>query len=113
MNYELTRHEDIQLVRVLADKIVHANADDFKAAMVDLIHKGGNRVLMDLSIVGFIDSRGLGTLISLFKSLGPGGVLGLCAVTDNVRKVFEVTRLDRIFSVYSDATSGLAAMREQ
>lgn len=111
MEYELTRHEDIQLVRILAEKIVNANADDFKTEMIDLVHKGGNRILMDLSSVWFIDSRGLGMLISLLKSLGPGGLLSLCAVNDNVCKVFEVTKLDSVFSVYPDVESGLRAMQ--
>ncbi|SMP59518.1 anti-sigma B factor antagonist [Desulfonatronum zhilinae] len=113
MEYQLTRHNDIQLVTILADKIVHANADGFKTAMIDLIHKGGNRILMDLSKVGFIDSRGLGVLISLFKSLGPGGMLSLCVVNDSVCKVFEVTKLDRVFSIHPDVESGLEAMRAQ
>lgn len=113
MEYQLTRYDDVQLVTILADKITYANADGFKAAMIDLIRKGSNRVLLDLSKVGFIDSRGLGVLISLLKSLGPDGVLGLCAVNENVSRLFEVTKLNRVFILHPDVESGLRAMRRQ
>lgn len=111
MEYQLTRHDDIQLVTLQADKIVYANSDSFKTALIDLIRKGGNRILLDLSKVGFVDSRGLGMLISLHKSLGPGGELGLCAVNESVCKVFEVTKLNRIFTLHPDVDSGLRAMQ--
>lgn len=113
MEYLLTRQDDVQMVTILADKITHANSDGFKAAMIDLIRTGGNRVLLDLSKVGLIDSRGLGVLISLLKSLGPGGMLGLCAVNENVYRVFEVTKLNQVFTLHPDVESGLRAMGTQ
>lgn len=110
---ELKQHEQdgIQVIKILNDKIVHANAADFKTAMIEYIQQGMNRLLLDMSNVQFIDSRGLGVLISIHKSIGPGGMLGVCAVNDKVCKVFELTRLDKIFNMYTDHDSAISAMQ--
>lgn len=111
MEFEQHEHNDILVVKILSDTIVHSNATDFKTAMIDYIRTGKKRLLLDLSNVQFMDSRGLGVLISIHKSIGPGGILGVCAVNDNVCKVFELTRLDKIFNMFPDHDSAISAMQ--
>jgi len=111
MEFEQHERNGVLVVRIFSRKVVHSNSDEFKAEMTDLIRKGGKQLLLDLSEVEFIDSRGLGVFISILKSVGPGGSLALCSLNDNVYKVFELTKLDKFFAMYADIDSAIRAMR--
>ena len=58
-------------------------------------------VVVDLSDTTFIDSMTLGVLLGAVKRLRPrGGQLVVCS-DPNIRKIFEITLLDRVFALYS------------
>ena len=62
---------------------------------------GARSVLVDLSRTTFIDSTTLGVLMGAVKRLRPaGGELAIACSDPNVRKIFEITLLDRIFAIY-------------
>ena len=56
---------------------------------------------VNLDQVEFIDSSGLGAVVSVMKHLGKGRKMDLCALTPTVEKVFRLTRMDSIFSIYA------------
>ena len=59
------------------------------------------KVVINLSRVGYIDSSGLATLVELLKKIkGKGGTLGLTNVSDKVKGLFEITKLDKLFGMY-------------
>jgi anti-sigma B factor antagonist len=69
------------------------------------------RLLLDFAGVNYIDSSGLATLIEYFQSVqGFGGKLALAALSPRVKNVFEIVRLEQIFSLYPDIPSALKAL---
>lgn len=69
------------------------------------------KLLLDFSAVSYIDSSGLATLIEYFQATQPfKGKLALSALSPRVRNVFEIVRLEQIFSLHPDNTSALAAL---
>ena len=81
---------------------------EFKGRMRGVIEGVDKRVVVDLGNVEFIDSSGLGALISSLKVLrGNGGDLVLCSMTSQVHTVFEITRLLRVFEVFKDVDTAL------
>ena len=69
------------------------------------------RLLLDFGGVSYIDSSGLATLIEYFQSVqGFGGKLALAALSPRVKNVFEIVRLEQIFSLYPDVPSALKAL---
>ena len=75
-------------------------SENFKLRLKDLVADGGEHVVMDLGNVGFIDSCGLGALISALKVLRTsGGSLVLANVSESVEAVLRITRLARVFDV--------------
>ncbi|MGH7255192.1 MAG: STAS domain-containing protein [Nitrospirales bacterium] len=69
-----------------------------------LINGGARSFVIDLKGVTFIDSGGLSTLVRLFKrSRSSSGTLWLADLQPGVRRVFELTRLDRAFEIAPDA----------
>ena len=83
-------------------------AFQIKDKVLSMINEGKNRLLLDFSEVNFIDSAGLGTLVSCLKSINQArGDLKICSFQGNPKDVFEMTRLDRIFEVYEDSDEAL------
>ena len=58
------------------------------------------KVVVDLEQVGYIDSSGLATLVEMLKKTKLlGGTLGLSGLSDKVRSLFEITKLDKLFLI--------------
>ena len=69
----------------------------------DVVTRGADIVLIDLQDVKFIDSSGLGALVSAMKMVRTaGGKLFVCSINDQVKMVFELTRMDRVFERFAD-----------
>lgn len=70
--------------------------------------EGRRQFVLDLDGVPFIDSGGLSALVRLFKRVrGQTGRLGLAALQPTVRRMFELTRLERSFDLYADVAEAL------
>ena len=74
--------------------------DEFKNEIISIMQKEKKMIILNLSHIDFIDSRGLGSLISIFKEITNKGWLGLCEATNNVLDLFKLTRMDRLFDIY-------------
>lgn len=69
----------------------------------DVVTRGADIVLIDLQDVKFIDSSGLGALVSAMKMVRTaGGKLFVCSINDQVKMVFELTRMERVFEIFAD-----------
>jgi len=72
----------------------------FKDRLKALVEQGADRVVLDLGNVGFMDSLGLGALISCLKTLKQAdGQFVLTNLSESVDSVLRVTRLHRVFDV--------------
>ena len=74
-------------------------AKQVKEKLLGLPVDGVTRVVIDLGTVSFIDSSGVGALLSLCKRLPAGAVVQLAKVQPEVRAVFEILRLHRVFEI--------------
>jgi anti-sigma B factor antagonist len=69
-------------------------------------------LLLDFAGVNYIDSSGLATLIEYFQAVqGFKGKLALACLSPRVKNVFEIVRLEQIFSLHPDIPSALAALK--
>jgi anti-sigma B factor antagonist len=70
------------------------------------------KLLLDFSGVNYIDSSGLATLIEYFQAVqGFSGKLALASLSPRVKNVFEIVRLEQIFSLHPDIPSALMALK--
>jgi anti-sigma B factor antagonist len=82
----------------------------FKDKLKGLIADGSAHVVMDLGNVGFLDSQGLGALISCLKVLRQGdGTFVLTNLSEPVEAVLRITRLLRVFDVFPTVEEALRA----
>jgi anti-sigma B factor antagonist len=84
-------------------------APEFKQELLDAIAKGAKHVVVDLSGTTFIDSTTLGVLVGGVKRLrSQDGMLSLVSSDRNITKIFEITGLDRVFTIYPTRDEALA-----
>lgn len=101
---QLTSHQSgpLTVVTVNAERIDASVAIAFKDAMRRETGAGGNRVILDLGQVRFVDSSGLGAIVAAMKHMSPDKRLDLARLTPDVDKVFRLTRMDTIFDIHTD-----------
>lgn len=83
---------------------------EFKDELLRVIAEGARLIVVDLAATTFIDSTALGVLLRGVQRLGEtsDGRLSVACDDPNICKVFEVTGLDRVFSVYASREEALA-----
>ncbi len=68
-----------------------------------------HRIVLNLANVDFVDSSGLGLLVSIFRRVQERGAsLVLCCLCAQVQTIFELTRLHRVFDIYETEEEALA-----
>jgi anti-sigma B factor antagonist len=101
--------DDTTYVISLAGEVDLYTAPEFKQQLLDVIGQGGKDVVVDFSDTTFIDSTTLGVLVGGVKRLrGQEGRLSLVCSDRNITKIFEITGLDRVFTIYPTRDEALA-----
>jgi anti-sigma B factor antagonist len=101
MQIDVAEHRGAAVVRPAGGRIDLLVAGEFRAALLQLIGAGQRRLVIDLADVQFVDSSGLGALVSALKALKlvkGGGDIRLANVQPPVVALLEIIRLDRVFS---------------
>ena len=112
MNFDVTTEKlsDAQYVISLSGEVDLYTAPEFKQQLLDVISKGAKDVVVDFSNTTFIDSTTLGVLVGGVKRLRQNeGQLSLVCSDRNITKIFEITGLDRVFTIYATRDEALAA----
>jgi anti-sigma B factor antagonist len=98
----------------VAGEVDLATAPELKEGLGEVVNNGARGVLVDLSNASFIDSTTLGVLMGAVKRLRPvGGELAIACHDSNIRKIFEITLLDRVFKIFDTPGAGVAYLQEQ
>ncbi|MEI7815807.1 MAG: STAS domain-containing protein [Desulfuromonadales bacterium] len=110
MQFEEQQQQGVLVVRPLEKSLDATNIQEFREYMVGRVQAGNHLIAFDLAEVEFIDSSGLGGIISVLKSVGEDGNVALFGVDDNVRSLFKLTRTDRIFPILPSIGGALLAL---
>jgi anti-sigma B factor antagonist len=82
-----------------------------KDAVGDLIDKGHYNLVINLEKVRYIDSTGLGVLIGGLKRVREhGGTVNLVCTNPQIKKIFDITGLVKIFGIYDDEDAAMKAL---
>jgi anti-sigma B factor antagonist len=104
MNFDVNTEKlsDEQYVISLAGEVDLYTAPEFKQQLLDVISQGGKNVVVDFTNTTFIDSTTLGVLVGGVKRLRTNdGQLSLVCSDRNITKIFEITGLDRVFTIHA------------
>ena len=101
MGFKVVAKDDATLIEVGGQLIV-GNRQLLKEQVLDQLERGDRKFIVDFSKTDFIDSSGLGVLVTLSKKIREqGGQLSLVSLSEDLRTLFELTKLDTLF-IFSD-----------
>lgn len=80
-----------------------ATTNELKLQVSDLLHQGTDIVLLDMKQVTFMNSTGIGAMVAMLKIVrAKGKQIYLCGLTEQVKIIFELTKMDRVFKTFID-----------
>lgn len=97
--FSIAEMNGITVVEVDGELIV-GNRQELKDKVLGRLEQGDRRFLIDFTASSYIDSSGLGVLVSLSKKIREaGGALRLAGLNEDLRTLFELTKLDTLFQI--------------
>lgn len=98
------------IVAIKSENLDAGNAKAFKDALQPILDAHPS-VLLDMGTLTFVDSSGLGALLSCLRTMNnKNGQLKLFAMAKPVQALFELVRMHRIFSIHANRDEAIAAL---
>jgi len=95
----------------VSDQLIVANRQELKQAVLEALEAGATRFVIDFTDAGYIDSSGLGVLVSVSKKVREtGGELRLSGLNEDLRMLFELTKLDTLFKISDTRQEAIEAV---
>ena len=99
MSFAVSRDKGVFIISVEGQLIV-ANRQELKQKALEALEAGESKFVIDFTETGYIDSSGLGVLVSVSKKIREaGGELRLSGLNEDLRMLFELTKLDTLFKI--------------
>jgi anti-sigma B factor antagonist len=110
MGFSLTKGSGGVTVVQVDGQLIVGNRQELKELVQAALDRGERRLLIDFSRTGYIDSSGLGALVSISKKVREsGGDLRLAGLNEDLRSLFELTKLDTLFTITETPEQALAS----
>jgi len=103
--------DDIVVLNLSGKVMGGPDYEKFHGAIKELLEQGHRKYLLDLSGVDWINSTGIGILVSGYHSIKAAeGVMVICGANKRVRGIYYVSQLDKIFDAYETSAEALASL---
>lgn len=97
MGFKVSENGDVTLIRIGSQLIV-GNRQQLKEKVLEQLERGDRKFIVDFYKTDYIDSSGLGVLVTLSKKIREeGGELSLASLSGDLRTLFELTKIDSLF----------------
>jgi len=105
MKITSTQDNGITIIR-LSGRFDATVADQFKESVQQLCEKGLSNFVIDMSDVSYIDSSGLGSIITFLRKIRLAkGDIKVASLSDKVRSIFQLTRFHRVIEIFDNSES--------
>mgnify|MGYP003414895902 FL=1 len=109
MAFTTSKHPSGVLIVEVEGQLIVGNRQELKATIQQALDNGERKLLVDFAKTGYIDSSGLGALVSISKKVREqGGELRLSGLNEDLRSLFELTKLDTLFAIADTSAQALA-----
>jgi anti-sigma B factor antagonist len=111
MEIPVDRTDTVAIAVIPIDELDAGNAGEFKRDIAPVL-QANTKLVLDLRHLRFVDSSGLGAMLSCLRQLSAkGGDLKLCSMSNQVRALFEIVRMHRIFDIYATKEEAVKAFQ--
>jgi anti-sigma B factor antagonist len=112
MNVTRKEIDGLVLLTIVEKDANLTRSDRFKEIVLNEIESGSRNLIISFENVEYLDSSFLGALVAILKNLVPkNGRLTLIALNSDIRNLFELTRLDKIFDLKDSLKSALEGFK--
>lgn len=113
MEIEHRKQEDVLIVKIMNSRLDAQEADDFRDRMSKLISSGNRFITLDISDVDFVDSSGLGAMVSVLKLIGKDGDIVISGPTESAMRMFKLTRMNKVFRIFEKEEDAVRALSKK
>ncbi len=101
---------DVVVVDAVGRLTLGEGSSTFRDTLRDLVAKGNKKIVLNLGEVSYIDSSGIGELVSAFTTVtNQGGQFKLLNLTKRVQDLLQITKLYTVFEVFDDEAAAVAS----
>ena len=112
MKHEISTVGPYRLIKIL-ENIDKGNSPAFDLLLEQQLGTGHTRFIVDLTMVVFIDSSGIGTLVRAYQAITPkSGKVILAGCNSNIRKIFRLIGLQQFFTITDTLDQALEIAKE-
>jgi len=109
MAFTTSKHPSGVLIVEVEGQLIVGNRQELKATIQQALDNDERKLLVDFAKTGYIDSSGLGALVSISKKVREqGGELRLSGLNEDLRSLFELTKLDTLFAIADNSAQALS-----
>ena len=102
------KQDDVVICNIVGDIDINSSPD-IRKSFEKLVSGKEGKMVINLSKVSYIDSSGLATLVELLKKTkNYGGIMKLSGLTEKVRGLFEITKLEKLFQIYETSENAVS-----
>jgi anti-sigma B factor antagonist len=106
---ETPKIEEVVVLAVPGPSLDASNTKRFKNEMAPVV-QSATKLIFDMTLVQFVDSCGLGVILSYVRQLhAKGGQIKVCGLSQRVRSLFELVRMDKVVEIYNTRDEALSA----
>lgn len=110
MKIQTRQNQEVQIVEVNGEIDFHSSRE-LREKFQEILDKKCSKLVVNLKKVNYVDSSGLATFVEALQRINrAGGKLVLAGLTPAVRGVFEIAKLDSIFTLQDSEETALAAL---
>ena len=111
MDMSIEKMGDVTVVILPGERLDASDAKEFKRDIAPVL-EAHSKVVFDMSQLRFVDSSGLGAILSCLRQLNAaGGDLKLCGLSKPVRALFELVRMHRVFNIFNTKEEAVSAFQ--
>jgi anti-sigma B factor antagonist len=112
MNTDIRRVGDVQIVDWKGKITLGEETMAIRNTVRDIVKGGGKKLVLNLGDVHYIDSSGVGELVSTYTTVtNAGGQLKLLNLTKKIQEVLAITKLLTVFDVYDDEKKAVGSFK--
>jgi anti-sigma B factor antagonist len=111
MQVEERHAGDVRILSIADARVDARSAPALKESVAAVLSAGTRKIVLDLGRVEFVDSTGLGVIVSCLKQVGRGGEFVIASCSQSVATLFRLTRMDKVFRVFASTDEAVHSLQ--
>jgi len=104
------QRKDVTILKLSGRLVLGDESNDLRSTIKRSLDAGNKKIIVDLGEVPYMDSAGLGTLVSAFASVSnAGGSMKLANISKKIHDILNITKLVTVFDVHDSVASAMKA----